>query len=96
MAEEFAVDGALGDGAAVDGEIVAAPAGRLVVYEAGYNLLAHTAFAHDEHRQVGAGHLQGYVQRMVQRIAVAHDVVASFDGLKVYRIHNRDKITYFS
>ena len=81
VAEQLGVDGALGNGAAVDGEVLLAAARRIVVNDAGDDLLAHAALADDEHAQVGRRHLEGDVEHMVQRIAVAHDVVPLFDAL---------------
>ena len=57
MAEEFRVDGALRDGTAVDGKILLAAARRIVVYDAGDNLLADATLADDEHAEVGRRHL---------------------------------------
>ena len=81
MSEELAVDGALGNGAAVDGEVLLAAAGRGIVDDAGDNLLAHAALAEDEDADVGGCHLQRDVEDMVEGIAVAHDVIALLDGL---------------
>ena len=76
MAEKFAVYGSFGDASAVDGEVLACATQTVVMDEARDNLLAHTALAGDEHREVGFGHLQCCVQGMVQCLAVAHDAIA--------------------
>ena len=46
--------------------------------DARYYLLSHAAFAHDEHAQVGGGHLQCHVEGAVQAVVVANDAVALF------------------
>ena len=76
MSEEFAVDGSFGDGTAVYGEVFLAFPWRIVVYEPWDYLLAHAAFSHDEHRQVGGCHLQGDIEGSVEGIAVSYDVIA--------------------
>ena len=81
MAEEFRVDGTLRDGTAVDGKILLAAARRIVVDDARDDFLADTTLADDEHAEVSRRHLQGDVEHVVQRIAVAHDVVPLLDAL---------------
>ena len=78
VSEQFAVDGSLGNRAAVDGEIPLTAARRVVVDDARNNLLTHAALAHDEHAQVGRCHLQSDIQRTVQSIAVSHDIIPFF------------------
>ena len=76
MTEELAVDGAFGYGTAVDGEVPLTAPGRVVVYDAWDDFLAHAALADDQHTEVGGGYLQSHVEGVVQIIAVAYDVVA--------------------
>ena len=95
VSEEFAVDGAFGDGAAVDGKIFLAPAGRVVVDDAGYDFFSHAALAHDEHAEVGRCHLQGNVERAVQAVAVADNVIALFYFLQFGCVHWVTKLHIF-
>ena len=88
MSEQLGVDGSFWDGAAVDGEILLAASWRVVVNDAWYDFLAHAAFSYDEHAHVSGRHLQGYVEHMVQSIAVAHDVILLFDALQLIHFHN--------
>ena len=46
-------------------------------------LLAHTALARDEHRQVGRSHTQGHLQRPVEERRGADDAEALFYGRDV-------------
>ena len=62
--------------------------GRIVVNQAGDYFLTHAALAYDEHAEVGGCHLKGDIQRMVQRVAVSHDVVALLYPLQFVRVHN--------
>ena len=75
MAEELAVDGSLGNASAVDGKIFLSSSWRIVVYYLWNDFLSHTAFSYDEHRKVGRCHLQGNIERTVQFVAIAHDIV---------------------
>ena len=81
MTEELRVDSSFGNRTAVDGEILFALTWRVVVDDAGDNLLTHAALANDEHAQIRRRHLQSHVKDMVQCIAVAHDVISLFDAL---------------
>ena len=47
----------------------------------GDDLLTHATLSHDEDAEFGGCHLQGYVEHMVQRLAVAYDSIPLFDGL---------------
>ena len=88
MAEEFALDGAFGDGATVDGDEAAALLGvfaeAVLVDDAGEDILTHTAFAGDEDAEVGRGHLDGFVDGKEQFGVVADDAVALFYCLYVH------------
>ena len=95
MSEELAVNSPFRDGATVDGKILLAATGRTVVDNTWYNLLAHTAFADNQYRQIRRCHLQGDIQSMVQSIAVAYDVISLFGSLQFCCIHLTDKITYY-
>ena len=95
MSEQFAVDSAFGNGSAVDGEILFAAAGGVVVDDTWNDFFSHTAFAYDEYAEVGRRYLQGNVDDMIESIAVAHDVVSLLDVLQFGTLHTADKITYF-
>ena len=82
MTKELGIDGTLGDGTAVDGEILFATTGRIVVDDTGNNLLTHSTLAYDEHTQIGGRNLKGYVEHVVQCIAITYDIVPLFDVLK--------------
>ena len=49
MAEELAVDGALRNTSAVDGEVLTRATQTVVMNQAGYDFLTHTALTRDEH-----------------------------------------------
>ena len=87
MAEEFALDGALGDGSAVDGdESPTLPhmfAGAVLMDDARKDVLAHAALAGDEDGEVGGGHLDGLVEGHEEFRIVSYDVVALFKSLYV-------------
>ena len=87
MAEELGVDGAFGDGATVDGEILLTTARRIIMDYAWNDFLTHTALSDDEHTEVGGRHLECDVEHVVQCIAVAYDIVPLFDGLKFRCLH---------
>ena len=53
MPEQFRVDGALRNGAAVDGDEVTVFARTVLLDDARDILLAHTVLAHNQHRLVG-------------------------------------------
>ena len=81
MAEELTVDGALGDGSAVDGEVFLASTWGVVVDESGQDILTHTTLADDEHTDVYRRNLQGVVKRTIQGLAIAYNIIALFDAL---------------
>ena len=82
MSEQFAVDSAFGDGAAVYCKILFALSCRVVVYEARDDFLAHAAFANDKHAKIGRRNLKSYVESMIEGLAIAHNVVSLFYSLK--------------
>ena len=84
VSEQLRVDGSFWNGAAVDGEVFLAPPRRVVVDDAGDNLLTHAALACDKHAELGGGHLQGDVEHVVQRLAVAYDSIPLFNGLQIH------------
>ena len=51
------------------------------MYDTGYDFLTHAAFADNEHGKICWSHLERHIERTVERIAVAHDVVALLDLL---------------
>ena len=80
MAEELALDGALGDGTAVDGDEAATLthmlASAVLVDDAREDILAHAALAGDEDGEVGGCHLDGLVEGHEELGVVADDIVA--------------------
>ena len=48
----------------------------IIMYHPWKNLLSDTTFADNKNTKVSRSHLKGYIQRMIQRIAVSHDVVS--------------------
>lgn len=92
MSEELAVYRSLGDGATVDGKVFLLASGGVVVDDAGYNLLTHTAFAHDEYRQVGWGYLQGDVECTVEPVAVADNIIPLLYLLQFRSVHWSTKL----
>ena len=81
VTEEFAVDGSFGDTSAVDGKVLAQSAEAVIMNQARNDFLTNATLARDEHREVGLCYLQGRVKGVVQRLAVAYDVVALLDRL---------------
>ena len=81
MTEQFAVDRSFGNGAAVNGEILLATAGGIVVDDAGKDLFSHAALSDDEYAEVSRCHLKGDIECAVQPRTVSHDVVPLFDSL---------------
>ena len=65
MTKQFTVDGSFGNGAAVNGEILLATAGGIVVNDAGENLFSHAALSDDEYAEVSRCHLKGDIERAV-------------------------------
>ena len=84
MSEEFTVDGALGDRAAVDGDVLLAPALTVVMDDARYDFLTHTTFSLDEYREVGGSHLHGSSQSLIQCFVPAN---YSISVLKTLQFH---------
>ena len=87
MSEEFGVDGALWQRAAVDGKVFVVLARGVVVYDSWQHLFAYTALTAYQHREVGRGYLYGYVDAAVQSFVVAHDVISLFDLLYGFFVH---------
>ena len=87
MTKQLRVDGALGDGTAVDGEILLAATGRVVVDDTGNDLLTHTTLAYNKHTEISRSHLQGYVEHLVQRLTVSNDIIPLLDALQFCRLH---------
>ena len=61
---------------------------RIVVNDAWQNVLTHTALTDDQHTKVNGRHLEGDVQRVVQRLAVAYDAVTLLNVLKFGSLHS--------
>ena len=83
VSEELAVDGSLGDGAAVDGDVCLAAAFAVVVYDARYDFLAHAALALHEHGEVGGGYQDGCGKCFAKGLVASHDAVAVHQALHV-------------
>ena len=49
--------------------------------DAWQDVLTHTALADNQYAKVYRRHLEGDIERIVKRLAVAHDVVTLFDAL---------------
>ena len=75
VAEQLALQHALGQGRAVDRHERPVGTRAEVVDRAGDQLLAGAAFAFDEHRGLGVGHLLDQPEDLLHRLALAHDVV---------------------
>ena len=71
MTEQFGIDSAFRDGAAVDGEVGTMFAGAILVYYLRKDILAGTAFAVDKHGEVGSRHLHRHLDSAVQVRVVA-------------------------
>ena len=89
VAEELGVDGAFGDGAAVDGQVFPGPAAAVLVDDLGDVLLADAALACDQDGQVRGGHGDGRLQGTVQPGIVADDVEFIFEALELLHFHNK-------
>ena len=76
MAEEFAVNGAFGDGSAVYGDVAGMFAGAESVDYLREKFLARAAFACHEHRQVNRRHLDGAGDGSDELRGVAHNAKA--------------------
>ncbi len=81
MTEEFGVDGSFRNGTAVEGEVSFSLAWARIVDDARNDFLTHTIFTLNEDRQIHACHFEGCLYGTIERIAVANDAVALFDGL---------------
>ena len=73
VAEQLALDEALGEGGAVDAHERAGGARAFVVHELGHPLLARPALALHEHGERGVGNGHGEVQHLAQRRVVGED-----------------------
>ena len=82
--EQFAVDGAFGDGAAVDGKIGAVFAGRKMMDDFGNNFLTRSTFAGNQHGDVGGGYTDGPSNGLLQFGRLPDDAEALFDALNVH------------
>ena len=82
MAEEFALDSTLRDGATVDRDEAAPLAYMLacavLVNDTREDILTHAALAGDEDGEVGRRHLDGLVEGHEELRIVANDIVALF------------------
>ncbi len=83
VAEKLRVDGTLGNGAAVHGDVFVVFAGRIGVHHLRKELLAHAALARHEHRQVGGRDTQRHFERTIEQGRSADDAETLFYGRKV-------------
>ena len=79
VAEKLGIDGSLGYGRTIDGDVLVVLARRIGVNDLRKKLLAHTALARDEDRQVRRRHTQGNLQRPVQKFRGSDDAEALFN-----------------
>ena len=92
VAEEFGIDGTVGDGPAVEGQIFFALAAAGIVDDARDDFLTDTVFALNEHGEVYLGHFERNLHRTIERIAVAHDAISLLDGLKFFELHEKKRL----
>ena len=83
VSEELAVDGAFGNGAAVDGDVGLAATFAVVVDDAWDDLLSHAALALDKHGEVGRSDKDGGGEGFAKGFVSPHDAVAVHQGLHV-------------
>ncbi len=81
VAEKLGVDGAFGDGAAVDGYVFGVFARAVGVDYLREKLFARAAFARDEDREVDWGHAHGAFDGGKESRSVAHDAEAAACGV---------------
>ena len=93
MAEEFAVDGAFGYGAAVYGDVGVVFAWTVLVNYLGKFLFTDAAFAGYQHRKVSRRHLHGDVDGVVECCRNTYDAETLFYGLNFSCLHKYDKIS---
>ena len=86
MAEQFTVDGALGNGTAVHRDVRPMLARTVGVQDLGQHFLAAPALALDQHAQVGRGHLGHVADGTVQPRRGTDDAEALLDGLHVHAV----------
>ena len=85
MTEKFALDGAFGYSATVDGDKFLVLAAAIVVNHAGKDLLTHTTLTSNKDAEVGRRHLDGFVDGHQQLRVVAYYIVSIFYCLDVQR-----------
>ena len=78
MAEKFGIDSAFGNSAAVDGDVFVVLTRAVVVNDFWKKLLAGTAFAVDEHRQVDLRSEQSAANGVVERLGIANNAESLF------------------
>ena len=87
VSEQLRIDRALGDGAAVDGDVCTVFAVAVLVDDLREVFLAHAALARDQHGEVGGSHLHGHVDGAVERRVVTDDPEALLDLLYGFFFH---------
>ena len=87
MAEKLRIDGTFGDGGAVHGDIPGVFARRIGVDYLREKLLARTALAGNEHRDVDGSDLQRTPHGACQRRVVADDTETCFGLLYFFGLH---------
>ena len=83
MTKKFRVYGAFRNCAAVHRNVLALFTAAIIMDDFGEILLAHTALADHQNRQVGGSHLHGNVNGPLQGRVKAYDVITALDGIKV-------------
>ena len=94
VTEQLTIDRSLRDGTAVHGKIRTVFAGRICMYDLRKMLLTHTRFTRDQHTQIGASHLNGYLDTSIEQRAGANDTKTLFYCKKFLLCHNKaDKMS---
>ena len=78
VTEQLTINRSLWDSTAVHGKIRTVFAGRISMYDLWKMLLTHTRFTRDQHTQIGARHLNGYLDISIEQRAGANDTKTLF------------------
>ena len=85
--KEFAINRALGNGAAVDGDVALRLAQGMVVNNAWNDFLTRTTFALDEDGQVGLCNLKGGIEHLVETRVAANNTIAGLNLCQIKCCH---------